>query len=299
VLLDRLLSNLSVEVQPFALCHVGPGWRLRLPKPPIPLLHFVLRGEGAISGTTDRPQPLSPSWFAVVPANGRHALQSGHPIEHERQIDPPPDGSPVCSLVGGAPTDDSFIVACGLVTVRYGPSLDLFDHLTDVLAADLSHVPLVRTAFDGMLTEQAGLAPGSEAVTRALMTQCLVYFLREVASGGPLPWLNALEDPRLGRAVDRVLEAPAAPHTVESLAEVASMSRSAFAERFTAAFGQTPMVFVQHARMQHAAHLLREEGASIDAVAARSGYSSRSHFSTAFHKHHGVSPSDFRAGAQS
>jgi AraC-like DNA-binding protein len=154
----------------------------------------------------------------------------------------------------------------------------------------------VRAAFDGMLAEQAGLAPGSAAVTRALMTQCLVYFLREVAARGPLPWLTALDDARLGRALDRVLESPAAAHTVESLAEAASMSRSAFTDRFAAAFGQTPMAFVQHVRMQHAAHLLRKPDLSIDAVAARSGYSSRSHFSTAFHKHHGVSPSEFRSG---
>jgi len=296
VLLDKLLSNLSVEVQPFAICHINRGWRLRLPSPPIPLLHFVLSGDGAVSGATDRPRQLARSSFAVVPAGGRHALQSGEPIEEERRIDPPPDGSPVCQLLGGSTSDASLVVACGLVTVQYGPSLGLFDHLTDVLVTDLSHVSLVCAAFDGILAEQAGLAPGSATVTRALMTQCLVHFLRETASRGPLPWLSALDDPRLGRAIDRVLEDPAAPHTVESLAGTASMSRSAFAERFVTAFGQAPMAFVQHVRMQQAAHLLREESASVDAVAARSGYSSRSHFSTAFHKHHGVSPSEFRAG---
>jgi len=296
VLLDKLLSNLSVEVKPFAICHIKRGWRLRLPTPPMPMLHFVLGGEGAVRGAADQPQPVSSSWFAVVPQGGQHALQSGEPIEHERRIEPPPDGSPVCHLLGGAESEATFVVACGLVAVRYGPSLNLFSHLTDVVAADMSGNPVVREAFGGMLAEQAGLAPGSAAVTRALMTQCLVYFLREVASKGPLPWLNALEDPRLGRVVDRVLEDPSAPHTVESLADTASMSRSAFAERFTTVFGQSPIAFVQHVRMQHAAHLLRDEGASVDAIAARSGYSSRSHFSTAFQKHHGMSPSDFRAG---
>ncbi len=298
MVLDKLLSHLSVEVEPFALCHISRGWRLRLPEPPVPLLHFVLQGEGAVSGSADRPHSLSPSWFVVVPRGAKHALQSSGPIEHERRIDPPPDGSPVCRLVGGSEHNASFVVACGLLKVRYGPGLDLFDHLKDVLPADLSTVPLVRAAFDGILAEQAGLDPGSTALTKALMTQCLVHFFRQVGSRGSLPWLDALDDPRLGRVVDRILEDPAVHHTVESLADIASMSRSAFAERFVESFGRSPMELVHHVRMQHAAHLLRQDGtSSIDQVAARSGYSSRSHFSAAFRKHHGVSPTEFRAGS--
>jgi AraC-like DNA-binding protein len=297
VVLDKLLSKLSVEVEPFALCHISRGWRLRLPEPPVPLLHFVLQGEGAILGRTDQPQPLTPSWFVVVPPGAKHALQASGQIEHERRIGPPPDGSPVCRLVGGSKTDASFVVACGLVKVQYGPAVSLFDHLKDVLPADLSGVPLVSAAFNGILAEQAGLDPGSTTLTRALMTQCLVHFFRQVGSNGSLPWLDALEDPRLGRVIDCILEDPAANHTVENLAETASMSRSAFAEQFVVAFGQTPMAMVQHVRMQHAAHLLRQGGtASIDQVAARSGYSSRSHFSAAFRRHHGVSPTEFRVG---
>jgi AraC-like DNA-binding protein len=295
VVLDKLLSNLSVEVEPFVLCHIGRGWRLRLPQPPVPLLHFVMQGRGAIGGGTGPPQPVEPSWFAVVPPGGRHTLESGDPVENERRIDPPPDGSPVCRLVGGTPADGDLVVACGLVKVRYGPSLDLFGHLKDVLVTDLSGVPQVKAAFDGILAEQAGLSPGSTTVTRALMTQCLVHFFRQIGSSGSLPWLDALDDPRLERVIDRMLEDPSAHHTVESLADVASMSRSAFAERFVAALGRPPMAMVAHVRMQHAAQLLRQaDTLSLDEIAARCGYSSRSHFSAAFRKHHGASPTEFR-----
>ena len=297
MVLDKLLASLSVEVEPFAVCHIGPGWRLRLPEPPVAMLHFVLRGKGAVSGFTDQPSSVGPSWMAVIPAGSRQALQSDGPIEHERRISPPPDGSPVCQLAGGLPSDASFVVACGLVKVQYGPALNLFEHLRDPLSADLSGVPAVRAAFEGILTEQTSLDPGSTALTRALMTQCLVHFFRHIASGGSLLWLAALEDPRLGRVIDRILEDPSARHSVDSLAETASMSRSAFADRFATAFGQSPMALVHRVRMQRAAQLLGHEGPlSIDDVAARSGYSSRSHFSAAFSKYHGVPPTEFRAG---
>ncbi len=295
MVLDKLLANLSVEVQPFALCHVSEGWRLRLPPPPVPLLHFVLTGEGAVSGGQGEPLPVAPSWFVVVPPGINHALESRGRIEHERLIGLPPQGSGVCHLVGGSETNASLVVACGLVQVRYGPVLDLFGHLKDILAVDLSGVPLVGAAFNGILAEQAGLAPGSDVMTQALMSQCLVHFFRQIGASASLPWLDALDDARLGRAIDRMLEDPSAKHTVASLADAASMSRSAFAERFVFAFGRTPMQLLHHVRMQHAAHLLHQDGIlSIDEVASRCGYSSRSHFSTAFHKQHGVSPTEFR-----
>jgi len=84
-------------------------------------------------------------------------------------------------------------------------------------------------------------------------------------------------------------------HTVDSLAKAAAMSRSAFAERFAAAFERSPMSLVHHVRMQRAHQLLTQNGSlSIEEVANRVGYSSRSHFSRAFKNHHGVSPTACR-----
>ena len=50
MLLDKLLSNLAVHVEAFALCQLSKGWRLCLPGPPQVMLHFVLKGEGIYSG---------------------------------------------------------------------------------------------------------------------------------------------------------------------------------------------------------------------------------------------------------
>jgi AraC family transcriptional activator of mtrCDE len=298
VLLDKLLANLTVEVEPFALCQLSAGWRLRLPGPPRPLLHFVLQGMGAVLDTRDEGQPLAPHWLSVVPVGARHALECGSPVEKEVRIDAPPKGEPVCRFIAGSPESAELVVACGLVSVRYGPSIGLFNHLRHVLAVDLSEHPEVAAALRGILAEQTRGGPGSVVMVRALMTECLVHLFRHLAAGpdGSLPWVSALEDPRLGRAIDRMLDKPAAVHTVDSLAEAASMSRSAFAEHFTAAFGRSPMSLLQHIRMQHAAHLLRRNTAlSVDEVASRVGYSSRSHFTQAFRKHHGTAPTGFRA----
>jgi AraC-like DNA-binding protein len=297
VLLDKLLTNLTVEVEPFALCQISAGWRLRLPGPPRPLLHFVLKGEGTVRDPQEDPQPLAPLWLSVVPVGARHALECGGSVQNEVRIDAPPAGESVCRFNAGDPESAELVVACGLVSVGYGPSISLFDHLKQVLSVDLSDHPEIGAVFRRILAEQTQAGPGSIAMTKALMTECLVHLFRRLAAdpGGSLPWVTALEDPRLGRAIDRMLEKPAADYTVDSLAETASMSRSAFAERFTAAFGRSPMNLLKHIRMQHAGHLLRRDATlSVDDVAARVGYSSRSHFSEAFRKHHGSAPTEFR-----
>jgi AraC-like DNA-binding protein len=299
MLLDRLLSNLDVDVEPFAMCLVSEGWRLRLPGPPEVLLHFVLQGRGSVLDPDDVPHPFSPGSFAVIPRGAAHAIEAEGPVENEENIPTPCQGALLPQLIAGGSDDPPVIVACGIIKVRYGESLGLFDHLHDVLSVEMSDTPTVGAAFRAILEEQSQAAPrpGSDALTAALMNQCLVQLFRRLSEseGGQIPWLGALTDSRLARALQRILEEPAESHTVESLAEAASMSRSTFAERFTAAFGRTPMNLVNHARMQRAAHLLgQDDTLSIDQIAERVGFSSRSHFSRAFKKHTGVAPAEFR-----
>jgi AraC-like DNA-binding protein len=296
--LDELLSNLAVEVDPFALCMVSSGWRLSLPGPPEVLLHFVLQGNGSVLGPKGETNPVGPYWLGIVPRGAVHALVTPGRTRSEERITAPPSGEGVPRLIAGPPDTPEMIVACGLVRVRYGGSLGLFDHLHEVLAVDLSGSPQVKASFQGILAEQTLPGPGSRAMKAALLNQCLIHLFRHLLSGSdcPFPWLTALRDERLGRAVDRILKEPAAHHTVDSLADAASMSRSVFAERFTQAFGRSPMNLLHQIRMQRAALLLRRgNGLSLDQVAQRVGFLSRSHFSQAFKKHFGVTPAAHRS----
>ncbi len=66
-MLDKLLVHIDVHVDYFSLCLVAAGWRLHLPGPPDVMLHFVLRGLGAVRGPAGRAWPLAPRWLAIVP----------------------------------------------------------------------------------------------------------------------------------------------------------------------------------------------------------------------------------------
>ena len=298
MVLDKLLRNVFVNVEPFATCLLDTGWRLRLPGPPDVMFHFVLQGSGFVSGPDGQLHRLERFHLAVVPKGIPHALECGADIRSERVIEEPPASDGIVRIIAGdGPAD--LRIACGVVSIRYGDSLGLFQRLRDVLVADLSDFAQIRFVFETLLTEQSGEGERSEALTQALMGQCLVYLLRLLSeqSDDALPWLTSLEAPGLGVALDRIFDQPGAPHTVATLADASMMSRSSFAERFHEAFAIPPMKFLHDVRLRRAADMFqRNPELSIDRVASQVGFTSRSHFSREFKKRFGASPAAFRGG---
>ena len=295
-MLEKFLENISVDVEPFALCLLDSGWRLSLPGPPVTMLHFVVRGEGSIISWDGGRIPFNANCLAVVPSGVNHSLETRGIIDNELNIPCTPDGPPVHRIVAGDSGPLDMIVGCGTLRVRFGEALGLFDHLTDIVIADLSSVPDAPGLFQSILAEQSLLKDGSLVLQSAMMTQLLIHFFRVIAdqSDAPIPWLAALEDQRLGRALNKIMDDPGAHHTVESLAAEANMSRSAFAKHFSDAFDRSPMNLVNCVRLEQAARVLKNSQLSVDSVAGRFGFASRSHFSQAFKRHTGVSPAEYR-----
>jgi transcriptional regulator GlxA family with amidase domain len=144
--------------------------------------------------------------------------------------------------------------------------------------------------------ERAAPGIGTNALTGALMKQCLVLLVRRHLQRGnsSTPFFAALADARLTKAVSLVLQRPGARLTLAELAAAAGMSRTSFAKAFVEAFAQTPMDFVQKARLHRAAQLLAATELPIKVVAASLGFASRSHFSRAFRRAYGSDPSTYR-----
>jgi AraC-like DNA-binding protein len=299
VILDKFLENLSVTVRPFALCEVSTGWRLKMPVPPGTILHFVLKGSGRVGVSRLEARRLEPGYMVVVPAGSYNALETGDHIIDEVQINDAPSDPGIHRIVAGPAKGRELVVACGLLDVRYGQTIDLFHGLNQTLVVDLSMVPQVRNAMNQIFAEQYDPVPGSAAMTNALMLQILLHVFRSLPSEGgrAMAWLIALQDARLARAIDNILDDPSANHTVLSLSDAAAMSRSAFSELFGRSFGRPPMGFVHRIRMQRASELLSGTSFSTDEIAARVGFASRSHFAQSFKKHTGLSPHAFRESA--
>ncbi|WP_260436350.1 helix-turn-helix domain-containing protein [Burkholderia sp. Bp9143] len=135
----------------------------------------------------------------------------------------------------------------------------------------------------------------------ALLKQCPVMVLRrQIDHGGAeLPWTAGIADQRLSRAVEAIFDRPQSAWSVQRLADIAGMSRSAFAARFEVAFDQSPMAMLKVVRLRKAGELLATTTLQVSEVARAVGFSSRSNFSQAFAKLHGWDPTAFRNRSRS
>ena len=123
-----------------------------------------------------------------------------------------------------------------------------------------------------------------------------IQVLRAHIASGPernKGWLRAVFDPQMGTALSAIHDSVKTPWTVESLAEAAGMSRSAFAARFKELLGQTPLEYVTEWRMQKAMQLLQQRDKKLIDVARSVGYESDAAFSKAFKRVVGANPGEY------
>ncbi len=80
------------------------------------------------------------------------------------------------------------------------------------------------------------------------------------------------------------------PLTIKELSRKAAINECYLKKGFKEMYGTTIFDFFQSQRMEHAKYLLYEKELSVTDVSALLGYSSISHFSTAFKKHTGLKP---------
>lgn len=93
---------------------------------------------------------------------------------------------------------------------------------------------------------------------------------------------------RLAKALRQMHGDLAHDWTAPKVAQVATLSRSAFFKRFMATLGQTPMEYLLGWRMTVAKDLLRRTQLGMIEVAEGVGYRSASAFSTAFTRYVGA-----------
>jgi len=102
----------------------------------------------------------------------------------------------------------------------------------------------------------------------------------------------ANEDDRekISLARNILLEHIGEPLTIKELSRKAAINECYLKKGFKQMYGTTIFDFYQSQRMEHAKYLLYEKGMNVTEVSDSLGYSSISHFSTAFKKHTGIKP---------
>ncbi len=170
-----------------------------------------------------------------------------------------------------------------------------------LVRADQAQSMALHTTLNMLASEVAGTAPGSDLVVNRLADVLFIQCIRAhfgsrsgECKGGVL---HAIFDPQIGVALKSMHEKVDAPWTVESLAAACGMSRSAFALRFKALVGETPLEYLTNWRMQKATAFLRKGDKKLAEVAKAVGYDTDAAFSKTFKRTFGLPPREYERTA--
>ena len=169
------------------------------------------------------------------------------------------------------------------------------------VGTDDSRSSLLHNLSDLLVNEMKTRAVGSALVLDHLAQVIFVHMLRAHTHQADRPkgWLGALGDERIGAALRAMHADVARRWTLEELANIANLSRSAFAASFKSHVGRAPLDYLIQWRMSLARDALRHDSRALSELAFAIGYESESAFSTAFRRVVGSSPKQFRDSARS
>jgi len=274
----------------------GAGrWAVRYTDYGHPSFCTVLEGGCRLAVDGEAPVTLSAGDFVLMPSTPGFVM-SGFQKATPKLIDPN-----VAPVAGGEVRHGD---QEGPADVRLLGGFFVFDSpdaalLTSMLPT-LVHVRgagRLATVVKLVSEETSEERPGRDLVLTRLVEVLLVEALRAApGDDAPAGLLRGLADVRVAAAIRRMHGEPARGWTMQALAREASLSRSAFFDRFVRAVGVPPMEYLLAWRMAVAKDLLRRRDVTLDDVAERVGYGSASTFSTAFSRHVGQPPGRYARG---
>ncbi len=303
---DPLADVLHLLAMSSVFCAVSRAsrpWGMTIPPMPETMMyHVATEGEWWIELDGRDPVPMQPGDLALIPHGEGHRLVSSLGNEAPALFDLPrvemTDRYEVIEFGGGGELNR---LICGTATFSHPAALDIVGMMPTLIHLSAEEEKTRNWLYSTMslLSEEArALRPGVELILCRLSEVLVIQAVRAWIDTSPeenLGWLGALRDPQIGRSLQEVQRQPAAEWSVEKLARVAAMSRSAFASRFKELVGESPMQFVTRWRMLIAKKLIVNEDMTLAQVAEELGYESESSFSRAFKRTTGYSPGALRS----
>lgn len=135
---------------------------------------------------------------------------------------------------------------------------------------------------------------GRQALLDKLSDVFLLQVIRKVMKKGILLQgvLSAYVHPQLSKVIDAIHSKPNYNWTLDTMANIAIMSRSKFAESFKTTVGQTPLDYITDLRVAMAQNLLKYDK-PVNLVAHEVGYEHGSALARIFRKKLGLSPKEW------
>ncbi|MUL40618.1 AraC family transcriptional regulator [Streptomonospora sp. PA3] len=286
---------------------MDPPWAVRVQDGAPLSLVAVLRGRVWVTGEGAEPRRVPPGGAALMRGPDPYTFADSPATDPRIVIHPgqrctTPAGEPLSERLGlgtrlwGDSPRGAARMLVGTYPAGGGIGRRLLSALPPVAVVEQGWSSPLPGAIDAELDRDE---PGQEVVLDRLLDLLAISVLRAwFTEAGHAPgWYRAQGDPVVGPALRLLHESPQQAWTVAALAAAAGVSRATLARRFTEAVGEPPMAYLTAWRLELAAELLREPGATVAAVARRVGYATPFALSAAFKRAHGLSPDQHRRRA--
>jgi AraC-like DNA-binding protein len=296
--LASVLRELRFESAAYRWLELAAPFRIAFDQPGLRGVHLIAEGSCELALTDGPLLRLGTGDLVILPHGDAHELRSAEPggrLESGVAVAMRTSGTRLRAGGGGART----VVVCGAFVVRelHHPALLGLPHLIHVPGAAGRPPAWLAPYVEALATEAFEGEMGSDLIMARLSDALLVRALRHHSESVGRSWLSGLRDPCVAAALSAMHQDPARSWTLASLAAATGLSRAAFAARFTEQVGRPAMHYLLSVRMQRARTMLRDQQATVAAVAARVGYGSDVAFAAAFKREVGVTPGAYRRSA--
>ena len=181
----------------------------------------------------------------------------------------------------------------GLKTTTFSENILTFKHTTS-FSRSLPLCSRTRTVLEELMNHKYTDSLENifiNAQTQMLLLYSIECMCGEDEEGFSCKFLaNKVDRDKIALARKILLDHIGEPLTIKELSRKAAINECYLKKGFKEMYGTTIFDFFQSQRMEHAKYLLYEKGLTVTEVSDSLGYSSISHFSTAFKKHTGIKP---------
>lgn len=274
--LTDILKGLRATGSVYFCDFLVPPWELPYSGETRAMFHLVRRGhcQVAVDGGVHE---LVPGDFVFLAPGVDHAMGSGETSDTQTML--------LCGYCEFENREDD-------VLMRALPRFVILRN------EELEEWPWFTRSLEHLSAEFMSGAPGSELTVNKLTEVLLVQLLRiDFGRSDRGGIVAALRDRRIANALTQIHNNPGADWTIESAADVASMSRSGFARKFTKLLQTSFFDYLTRLRMRNARELLTTTSLSVADIGERVGYQSDLSFVKAFKKLHNMTPRAWRQQA--
>jgi AraC family transcriptional activator of mtrCDE len=299
--LSKLVGLLDPRGRMDLRCLFGQAWSA--PHEPIgpwrAPFHIVLRGECELLLTPSKQAlHLGPGSLLVLPRGAAHELRGA---SEQRAAPIRARGGELLSLKTNVtkPAQADVEILCGELEFTGRRRSVLLEALPEALLVEFGRreeFAWLESLVQLMSREVAEGRPGAAAIVAELSGTLFTLAVRAHLESQPELGgvLGLLANPRLGPALQAMLDEPQKDWTVETLARRCNLSRASFAREFSRHSDLAPLQLLTALRMELAAQLLARGGQDTASVGEAVGYRSEAAFNRAFARFAGTTPGRFR-----